>query len=150
MKKFFKKNKMKVMLITIAAAILLFVIITLYLLFFSSKGGKYGNRLDDVKKVEISNKTVTKIKDSLKESDYITEVEYHLEGKLINILVTVNADADRNSVVNDSSKILDSLSDKVKKAYDVQVLVDSKEESENYPIIGYKHKTSDNFVWSKF
>ena len=51
---------------------------------------------------------------------------------------------------NYANKILENLSDDVKSYYDIQVLVDSdNEESEVYPIIGYKHKTTDMFVWKQ-
>lgn len=150
MKKFLKRNKIKVIIGAVILAILIFLIVTIYSLFFSSKGDKYGNRLDGISKVEIKDSTVKKIKSALKEDEKIDSVEYHLEGRLVNFLITVNTDEDRDSVLNDTSKILENLSDKIKSYYDIEVFIDSKEESENYPVIGYKHKTKDGFTWNNY
>ena len=147
MKRFLKKNKKKIVLSAILIFILL-IFITFYMLFFSTKGNRYGNRLDDIGKVKIKNETVDKIKDELKSNENIVDVKYHLEGKLVNFIMTVNKDADKNAMMGEASKIIENLSDDVKKVYDIEVFIDSKEESETYPVIGYKHKTKDNFTWN--
>ena len=43
--------------------------------------------------------------------------------------------------------ILDKISDDDKKYYDIQILIDTEEENDNYPIAGYKHKSEDNFTY---
>lgn len=148
MKKFLKKNKIKVI---IGAALLIFlilVIITIHSLFFSTKSDKYGNRLDGINKVQIKDSVINKIKKSLKENEKIDDVEYHLEGRLVNFIITVNTDEDKEGIMNETSKILENLSDKIKSYYDIQVIIDNKDKSENYPVLGYKHKTKDGFTWN--
>ena len=45
--------------------------------------------------------------------------------------------------------ILDKISDGDKEYYDIQILIDTEDENDNYPIAGYKHKTEDNFTYGK-
>ena len=41
--------------------------------------------------------------------------------------------------------ILDTIDDDDKSYYDIELLIDTIEENENYPIAGYKHKTEEEF-----
>ena len=51
---------------------------------------------------------------------------------------------------NYADKVIEHFSEDLKSYYDIQILIDSNNnESENYPIVGYKHKTSDSLVWKQ-
>lgn len=146
---FIKKNKILVSLLVIAivffAAIMIIIFSNL-----SIGNNEYGNRLDDIEKYPISDEAINEIKTDISSYEKVTSVSYNLEGKLANFILTVDDSLEEETAKNYANKILENLSDDVKSYYDIQVLVDSdNEESEVYPIIGYKHKTTDMFVWKQ-
>ena len=143
---FIKKNKILVSLLVIAivffAAIMIIIFSNL-----SIGNNEYGNRLDNIEKYPISDEAINEIKTDISSYEKVTSVSYNLEGKLANFILTVDDSLEEETAKNYANKILENLSDDVKSYYDIQVLVDSdNEESEVYPIIGYKHKTTDMFV----
>ena len=146
---FIKKNKILVSLLVIAivffAAIMIIIFSNL-----SIGNNDYGNRLDNIEKYPISDEAINEIKTDISSYEKVTSVSYNLEGKLANFILTVDDSLEEETAKNYANKILENLSDDVKSYYDIQVLVDSdNEESEVYPIIGYKHKTTDMFVWKQ-
>lgn len=146
---FIKKNKILVSLLVIAivffAAIMIIIFSNL-----SIGNNEYGNRLDNIEKYPISDEAINEIKTDISSYEKVTFVSYNLEGKLANFILTVDDSLEEETAKNYANKILENLSDDVKSYYDIQVLVDSdNEESEVYPIIGYKHKTTDMFVWKQ-
>lgn len=146
---FIKKNKILVSLLVIAivffAAIMIIIFSNL-----SIGNNEYGNRLDNIEKYPISDEVINEIKTDISSYEKVTSVSYNLEGKLANFILTVDDSLEEETAKNYANKILENLSDDVKSYYDIQVLVDSdNEESEAYPIIGYKHKTTDMFVWKQ-
>lgn len=146
---FIKKNKILVSLLVIAivffAAIMIIIFSNL-----SIGNNEYGNRLDNIEKYPISDEVINEIKTDISSYEKVTSVSYNLEGKLANFILTVDDSLEEETAKNYANKILENLSDDVKSYYDIQVLVDSdNEESEVYPIIGYKHKTTDMFVWKQ-
>lgn len=146
---FIKKNKILVSLLVIAivffAAIMIIIFSNL-----SIGNNEYGNRLDNIEKYPISDEAINEIKTDISSYEKVTSVSYNLEGKLANFILTVDDSLEEETSKNYANKILENLSDDVKSYYDIQVLVDSdNEESEVYPIIGYKHKTTDMFVWKQ-
>lgn len=140
--KFIKNNKVLVslFLITIILATALLIIV---LSNVSSGNNKYGNRLDGIENYVITDEVISKIKEDIIALEKVIDLNYHLEGRLANFIMTVENDLDITDAKNYASKILEYLSDDIKGYYDIQIYIDSNVESDVYPIIGTKHKTSD-------
>ena len=109
---------------------------------------KYGDRLEDIEDYKVSKSTVNDIKDAVSSNDFVTDVDYHNEGRILNFIVTVNADTDINTAKGVSDAVLDGLSNKLKKYYDVEIYLNTKEDSEIYPVIGYHPKEAKKVSWS--
>ena len=109
----------------------------------------YGNRLENLKKHKIDSKIIENIKKEGISLGYVTKVNYDLKGKIANFVVTVKGDTSFNDSKIIGDIILDKLEDKEKQYYDIQVFIVSDKKSEVYPIIGYKHRTSEALVWSE-
>ena len=73
-----------------------------------------------------------------------------IEGRLINFMITVNDDTSISSSKELSKIVKDNFTESELKFYDIQVYVldSGANETSTYPIIGYKHKTTEDFVWS--
>ncbi len=145
MKKFIKEHKKQCIIGGIIFLVLFFAIIIWLFIVPVFSNNKYGDRLKDIENHEISSSSIDKIENTLKENQQVKDVTYHNEGRILNFIITVS-----NEMTSDDAKklcdtISENLSDDDKSYYDIQVLIDTEEENENYPIAGYKHKTEDKF-----
>ena len=128
------------------AVVLCLIIIWLFIVPVFSNN-KYGDRLDGIEDHKISSSTIDEIENTLKENKQVSEVTYHNEGRILNFIITVSNDTKPEDAKALDDVILDKISDDDKGYYDIQILIDTEEENESYPIAGYKNKSSDDFVY---
>ncbi len=149
--KFIKKHKVgiiSVIVIIIIGILTYFALKSMFII--GNDKGKYGNRLDGIENVQIENETVDKLIKEMEETKDINSVKYNLQGRLIYIIMEVSNDTAVEVSKGYANKLLAYFTDEQKEYYDIQVLIKSdSEESEVYPIIGAKHKTSTAFVWTE-
>lgn len=131
----------------IAFFLVLIIFFTIFFIIPSLGTNNYGNRLDGIEKHKISTSSIKEIKDSLNSEAGVTKVTYHNEGRILNFTITVNSDTKLDTAKEYAAKVLDGISKKNLKYYDVQVFLDSDSDSTIYPVAGYKHKTSDELIW---
>lgn len=149
MKKYFKKNKYKIIAIVAFILIMIFAVLGMIkLLYPDSSVSFYGNRLEDAEKYKIENDRYSKINNLVKENKSVTEVKSYLTGRIVKVIVTVSKDTDHITSKALADKVLSLFSDEEKTYYDFEVLFKSSEESEIYPLIGYKNKNEVNFKWA--
>lgn len=147
---FIKKHKKEFILFVIAVLIILFCGITFVVMWFAGSSDIYGNRLEGIEEVKLSDSYIKDIEGFIKEKDFVTKVNHNLEGRLLSFMVTVSDEVDIETAKQVGTIVINNLSEDELKYYDIQLyLLDSntKEES-RFPFIGYKHKTSEGFIWS--
>ncbi|MBE6160190.1 MAG: hypothetical protein E7157_04000 [Lactobacillales bacterium] len=144
--------------------ILIFAIAGIFALkaFFPS-GNEYGNRLKGIEKVSFSDKEITKLEKEIKDREKVKKVSINIKGKLINIMLTVENDADISDMKDHCKEKLELFDEEELSYYDLQFYLiaeeskeskddkeskEEKEEDTKYPAIGYKHKTSSEIKWS--
>ena len=146
-----KKRKLKKqVVIPVVIALLLVILAIIKIVFSNTQTGKYGHRLDDIKKIKVEEKDENKISKKLKEDDKVVSVEIDVEGKIINILMVVKDDCSKDDARSIASKSLEAISDKIKEKYDVQIFVNKKNKSDDdkdFPMIGYRNSKNNSFVW---
>lgn len=147
---FIKEHKFMVITGSIFFLLIIASIVLAYQLFFSYDNNKYGNRLDNIKNLEISNHTITKLKSELKELEQVEDVDVHGNGKIINITFHVTNDLEKNNAKEYGEKALSYFSEEERKNYDMQVYVMTKEvdEEKGYSIIGYAKAGKEALIWS--
>lgn len=148
--KYFKKHKVELICLIIFIVLLLGCLGIFLMLWFGGSGEVYGNRLDGIDKVPVSEGYLNDIENALKEDEHVSKASSHIEGRLINFMVTVTDDTKIDSAKKLSKIIKDNFTESELAFYDIQVyILDSgANETSSYPIIGYKHKTTEDFVWS--
>mgnify|MGYP006874657562 CR=1 FL=1 len=52
-------------------------------------------------------------------------------------------------VLSKIEEVLDEFKDNQKKFYDFQFFIDNESNTEQFPIIGYKHRSIDSITWTK-
>ena len=128
--KYIKKNKWVLIPISVFVLVMIFAVVGIVnLVVHNDSKDLYGNRLENIEKNKLS-------------------VSYDLKGKLINYILVVNDDVDKVTSQSLTAKILEGFEQNIKEYYDFQVFITTEQESEIYPIIGYKHFNSANFVWT--
>lgn len=145
MKNFIKTHKKECIIGSAIFLIIFFVIIIWLFIIPLFSNNKYGDRLDGIEDHKVSSGVIDDIKSSLKENKLVNDVEYHIEGRILNFIITVAPDMKKEDAKKLGDVILDKISDKNKEYYDIQILIDTEEENENYPVAGYKHKTESSF-----
>ena len=146
--KFIKKHKVLLIVTAICLILLVLMFFGIKNAFFANAGNsKYGNRLEGIEKYPIEN--IDEIKKMLLDTEFVNDVKYTLEGRRMDFIIDVNDDVDLITSRSLADKIAEKLSDEIKAFYDIEVFLTSKnEESELYPTIGHKHKTSAAFQWN--
>lgn len=147
---YIKKNKLTVFIIAI---FVVFVIMGGYLynaLFANGRSGIYGDRLEGIDSVKISDKQYKNIKSKLKENENVTKVSTDLKGKIVNIIITVKDEVSKDDAKNIAATSLTEFDEEQLKFYDIQIFVKKDNKDLNdFPIIGYKQNGKDGLTWSK-
>lgn len=145
-KKFVLKNKLLTILIALILLIMISGIIVIKLwLFPNSSGSKYGNRLDGIENVQLTNSRFDEIKNGFETKSGFTIEKFRVSGRIVNIFITAG-DISKDDVKAEALKLVSSFSEDEIKFYDFQVFVTGNDES--YPIIGYKNKNSEGLHWN--
>ena len=106
----------------------------------------YGDRLDGIEDVKLEQSDLNKVAEKLESKDGVDKASSNLKGRLINFEVTLEKDQGPSTGKELGSTILKAFDKEELEYYDIQLFIDGK--SDKLPVIGYKHKTSNKFVWS--
>lgn len=143
MKKFIKDNK-KIITIVGVALLIVIAFVLLYKIFFGSSGS---DRYEGIKSHKLSKTEISDVKKVVNELDNVKSVEVYTESKIIKIFVNLSDDVDFDKTKDIATKSISKIDKENIKFYDIEFFVDAKKDSKIYPRIGYKHKSSENFVW---
>lgn len=148
--KFIKKHLIEIIIFVIFISIVIFGVTTFVTMWFDSSGSKYGTRLNGIEKVELGDKYLKETEGKLKENEIVDKVQSNIKGRIINFVITVNKDTELKKAKELTTVIIESLEEDELEFYDIQVYLVEKDAGEEtkYPKIGYKHKSSENFVWT--
>ena len=128
-------------------AIVLAVLILKETVMFDESTAVYGNRLDGIDKVEITEEQEKGIKEALK--DTTKKVTIRLAGKLVNVIIVTNEGTSLADSKNMGNIVLEKFSEEQKAFYDFQFLIDNDENKDQYPIIGYMQHSRNTISWTK-
>ena len=145
--KFIKKHINTIVAILVFILVLAAIFILKGIFFPEENKAIYGNRLEGREKVEISNSTKDKIKAVFQEK--ASSVEVRIAGRIVYIDATVGKDVTVDNVKSLADDALKVFTDAEKAYYDIQVIVDNPENTEKFPIMGYKHHTKSGYSWTK-
>ena len=147
---FIKRHKFKLILLVLFLIVFVVALIALInLLYPDSRKDVYGNRLDGIEAVPIKTKIINEIEDKISDSDFVLEIDDLITGRLIKFTIYVKADTNKEEAKKLVTNITETFDSEIQKFYDIEVMIDEdKEDSTQYPIFAYKHKTNQDFVWT--
>lgn len=147
---FIKNHKILVLFIIIFIILMIITSLVFRNVFFSNNGNdKYGNRLNGIEKVQITDSRLQNIKEKLLSNKSTNSVSYNISGRIIKFFIQVKLETDELSVEALLNVILENFTDDEKKFYDFEVFITNEEEKELYPMIAYKHRNNVAFTITK-
>ena len=106
----------------------------------------YGNRLDGIESVIITDERKKEVADFVSEDEKISNVSVSTQGKIVNISINVKSKENTKDKMKEKGKlILEKFSEDEVKFYDFQFFI--KNEDGNYNMIGYKNKKNEDISW---
>jgi len=147
-KNIWKENKITVLFIGVVLLIIIIFFLMVFPLYTTRSGSNYGNRLDGIKKVAISDDLNNNIKKFFKDNDKIDKVNVKLKGRLYNIVINTKDGVDINEIVNITPDALTNFDEKQLKYYDIQIFITSNMNEESKTVVGYKSKNSESIIWT--
>ncbi len=152
MKKFYKENRVFVILMGIAL-VCIAIIIGLFASYVvkSTTNDKYGNRLDGIKDVQITDERISEMESTILEKPKVQDVKIRLHGKIIYFTIDFENEATIEEAQNVSISCLEFFEENYANYYDLQFLITKSKLEEsvvNFPIIGYKKAGATTISWS--
>lgn len=149
MKKYIKEHKIVVVAVMLMIILIIISFFIKGVLFSNTNDAIYGDRLKGIDAVKMTKNEQTDLISSLEDDSSIKKAEYNLQGKLINIILTVNDEVSIDTAKSLADKVMGNFNDDQKSYFDFQVFIKKINGSKDFPIIGYKQNTKDGFNWSK-
>ena len=148
-------NKHKGLSIVCGLALILFIIVFIILisLFITTGKGTYGDRLDGIEDVKLSDSFLNEVKTSLEENDNIESANVRVQGKIVYIEFQAKIGVSTDAVKSISDVILERFSEDELKFYDFSFIVKWVNETDDgektTAIEGYKHHNKTVISWTK-
>lgn len=139
--KFIKKHK--VLLIVLTLILIMLVLFSMYAYSYQQNKNRYGNRLNGIENVIITDDKIENIKEKVLTNEICDTVTYKQNGKIIKFFIEVNLETDELTLESIFNSILEEFSDSEKKFYDFEIFVTNN--SKSYIVAAYKHKNSEVF-----
>lgn len=149
MVKYMKDHIIVVIAVLLLLAVICFSFFIKQMFFSNSKNVIYGNRLNGIDEVAVTSSEQKSMIEALEGDSSVSKVKYHLQGKIINVIITVNDDVGADTAKVLTGKVLEFFNEDQKKFYDFQVMVKKENGANDFPIIGYKHSNKDGFSFTK-
>ena len=109
----------------------------------------YGNRLDGINKVKISNETYESVKKEVEDTELVEKVETRLQGKIVYTTIELKDGITVEKAKEIATNTLDNYSEDELKYYDFSFFLKWKGEEEDTVITGNKHHNLDSITWVK-
>ena len=149
---FFKEHRIFTMLMAIVVVCMVLIMTVLINVFggFGDDANKYGNRLEGIDKIEISEKKESDFENNIANNDKIKSVDLRVQGKIIYITMQVETGVVLEEAQGIAQKSLDEFSDEEKAFYDFQFMLkqNSTENSEGFIISGSKNANGTKLSWN--
>ena len=151
-KEFYKRNRVYsiLMIVSLICIVSILVGVIVYFIGQTTKD-KYGNRLDGIENVKISDTKKSEVINKIKENELVDSVDIDIKGKLIYVNITLKTGKHTDSEATCQTS-LDAFTEDEKKFYDIQYIVSNKDKSieENFPVMGYIKAGNSVIKWTNY
>ena len=151
MKRFYKENRVFVILMAIVAVCLIVIVgVLLKYFFFGNSSSPYGNRIKDEKKYKLSEKEEKKIVSDLQTDETIKEAKVLTKVRTIYVTITFNPGITLVEAQSKAVTVLEKFDEGQLGYYDIEFILKAQanESSEGFTIMGAKNVNGTNIVWN--
>ncbi len=145
--KFIKKNSSAVVGISVFILVIVAILLIKNIFMFDDTKVIYGTRLEGIEKVKISSNQRSSAESKI--SGDVESVKVRIAGKIVNTTIKTKAETSIDDAKKLAEEVLGEFKDNQKKFYDFQFFIDNESNTEQFPIIGYKHRSIDSITWTK-
>ena len=149
--KFFKEHRVFTILMAIVVVCIVLIVTVLINVFYMGNGtNKYGNRLEGIDKVQISESKQSDLENNIANNEKIKKVDIRVQGKVVYITMQVEPGVILEEAEGIALKSLDEFSDEEKAFYDFNFTLkqNSSENSDGFIISGAKNKNGTKLIWN--
>lgn len=147
-KKWINKNKGLAILLLLTIIFVIILLIIFIELLIGGSSNKYGNRLDGIDKVKISNETYESVKKEVEDTELVEKVETRLQGKIVYTTIELKDGITVEKAKEIAVNTLDNYSEDELKYYDFSFFLKWKGEEKDTVITGNKHHNLDTITWT--
>lgn len=150
MKKFWRQYRIFIILMSIVVICMIIMGVILALLFFKSGKNKYGDRLDGIKKVKVTDKIKDQVISETDKDEKVTKTKIDVSGKTIYVTIYLE---NVSTVIEAQGKVVNALNtfpEDIKKKYDIQFIL-LQEKTDKVPeikIMGCQNVLGTGLVWN--
>ena len=162
LKKWINKNKGFAIICALAFILFIIMVVIFVRLLVGGSSNKYGNRLDGIDKVKISNE----VYESVKEEDQtltlpevftsepvivegVNDVSVRLQGKIVYTTIELSDSISADKAKEIAKNTLDNYTEDELKYYDFSFFLKWKGEESDKVITGNKHHNLEDITWIK-
>lgn len=150
--KFLKEHRIFTMLMAIVIVCFVLIMTVLINVFggFGNEANKYGNRLEGIDQIEITEKKQSDFENNITNNEKIKSVDILVQGKIVYITMIVESGVMLEEAKGIALKSLDEFSEEEKEFYDFGFTLKqpATDNSEGYIIEGAKNKNSTKLIWN--
>lgn len=149
-KRFYKEHRIFTILMAIVLVSVILIATVLFQLFGGNGKDKYGDRLDGIENVPITEERQDDYRDKLVANGKIKTASIEITGRIIYIKIVFEPTIDIVEAEGIALKSLEEFSDDEKKFYDVQFTLqqESTDKVEGFLIEGSHNKNGNGLIWN--
>lgn len=149
LKKWINKNKGFAIICALALILFIIMVVIFVRLLVGGSSNKYGNRLDGIDKVKISNEVYESVKEEVKDVEGVNDVSVRLQGKIVYTTIELSDSISVDKAKEIAKNTLDNYTEDELKYYDFSFFLKWKGEESDKVITGNKHHNLEDITWIK-
>lgn len=150
MKKFWHQNRIFMILMGIVLICVIIMLVFLMKLFFNGGKDKYGDRLNNIKKVQVTEKMQKSVIDATNADEKVTKTEITINGGTIYVTINLENVGSVQEAEGKAVNAINAFSEKILNTYDIQftLLQNKTEKDPQIKIMGCKNANGTGLVWN--
>lgn len=149
LKKWINKNKGFAIICALAFILFIIMVVIFVRLLVGGSSNKYGNRLDGIDKVKISNEVYESVKEEVKDVEGVNDVSVRFQGKIVYTTIELSDSISADKAKEIAKNTLDNYTEDELKYYDFSFFLKWKGEESDKVITGNKHHNLEDITWIK-
>lgn len=144
-----KKNMGLCIVLLLTLVLLIFIAVIFIKLMVGRTSDNYGNRLDGIENVKISDDTYNGVETEVMDTGLVESVSTRLQGKIVYTTIVLKGDTDTQKAKEIASNTLDNFKEEELRFYDFSYFLKWEGEESDRVITGNKHHDLDSITWVK-